>query len=353
MKGRVMVALSGGVDSAVAAFLLKDQGYETAGLTMSIMAEHGGISRCGAREVEDARLVCRALGIEHHVVELARELDRFVIEPFISEYRIGRTPNPCVECNRHIKFGLLLELSHSMGFDFLATGHYAAVDRTDNTFRMQMPRDTRKDQTYFLSGIRKEALSRIVFPLAGLLKDEVREIARSQSLPVTSKPESQDVCFIPRAGTRSFLEERIDETPGDIVDRGGAVIGRHRGVAFYTVGQRAGLNLSRGRPVYVLAKDIGKNRIIAGEREYLLARGLTADRVNLLADELPPRARAKIRYAHTPAACSLTFSDGQMTVLFDEPQEAVTPGQTVALYDEGILLASGVIREAIHEHELI
>jgi len=345
-----MVGLSGGVDSAVAVCLLKDQGYEVAGITMCLgVAEHepGKARCCGSREIEDARRVCRALDISHHVLDFAPELNRFVIEPFINEYRTGRTPNPCVECNRHIKFGALLEISLSMGFNLLATGHYAGIRNDNGSCSLITPKDTRKDQTYFLSGILRESLARVIFPLSGLTKDEVRDIARKRRLPVSSKAESQDICFIPESGTESFLKENIEALPGDIVDKQGEIIGRHRGIAFYTIGQRARLGLSRGMPLYVVGKDLPRNRIVAGERDQLLSAGLVADSVNILADSLPERAYAKIRYAHTPAACSISLKDGVMRVLFDEPQEAITPGQTVALYENGTVLASGIIREAV------
>lgn len=354
MKARVMVGLSGGVDSAVAACLLKDQGYEVAGITMCLgvaTPETGKVRCCGPREIEDAKRVCLALDISHYVLDFATELNRFVIEPFINEYRTGRTPNPCVECNRHIKFGALLGISLSMGFDVLATGHYAGIKKEGGAFRLVTPKDTRKDQTYFLSGIPRGSLDRVVFPLSDLTKGEVREIAQKQGLPVSSKAESQDICFIPEGGTERFLKEKIDALPGDIVDPQGNVIGRHRGIAFYTIGQRAKLGLSLGKPLYVIAKDISRNRIVAGEREMLLSRGLIADSVNILVDSLPEKAYAKIRYAHTPAPCSISLKGGEMAVLFDEPQEAVTPGQTVALYDNGTVLASGIIKEVLHTHE--
>lgn len=354
MKKRVAIGLSGGVDSAVAATLLKDQGYEVAGVTMCLGAaapETGKVRCCGPREIEDAKRVCHALDISHHVLDFAAELNRFVIEPFINEYRTGRTPNPCVECNRHIKFGALLSISLSMGFDLLATGHYAGIQKENGSCRLVTPKDTRKDQTYFLSGISRESLDRVLFPLSDLTKDEVREIAQKRGLPVSAKAESQDICFIPEGGTEKFLKERIHALPGDIVDPKGTIIGSHRGMAFYTIGQRAKLGLNQGKPLYVIAKDASRNRIVAGERELLLAKGLTADSVNILVDDLPAKVYAKIRYAHTPAPCSISTNNGGMRVLFDEPQEAITPGQTVTLYNNGTVLASGTIKEVIQAHE--
>jgi len=349
-KKRVMVGLSGGVDSAVAAYLLKDQGFDVTGVTMCLGVEPketGKVRCCGPREIEDARLVCLALGIKHYVLDFAPELKDRVIEPFIREYGMGRTPNPCVECNRHIKFGSLLGKALSMGFDFLATGHYAGIDRTNGDCRLVTPKDARKDQTYFLSGISRDSLGHVLFPLADLTKDQVREIAAREGLPVSSKKESQDICFIPEGDTGNFLKQNVSAPPGDVIDGKGNLMGRHRGIAYYTIGQRARMSMNWGKPYYVIAKDIPGNRIVIGERDQLLSRGLTADSVNLLADDIPGRAHAKIRYAHAPAACTVTFREGEMTVLFDEPQEAVTPGQTVALYDAGAVLGSGIIKEAI------
>jgi tRNA-uridine 2-sulfurtransferase len=347
-KGRVMAAMSGGVDSAVAAYLLREQGYEVVGVTMCLgvdTGETGKVRCCGPREIEDARRVCDALGLSHHVLNFGPELKEWVIEPFVREYREGRTPNPCVECNRHIKFGDLLEKALAMEFDFLATGHYARIASVGGRERLAPARDARKDQTYFLSGIRREALSHVLFPLADLTKDEVRAIAANANLPVSSKPESQDICFIPEGGTEKFLREHLEPVPGDIVDLGGNVVGRHRGIALYTIGQRARLGLNWGKPVYVVSKDLASNRIVVAHRERLMSPGLVAGQVNLFVDSLPPRAVAKIRYAHAPAPCSAGIADGLLTVRFDEPQEAVTPGQTVAVYDEDGLLASGIIQE--------
>jgi tRNA-uridine 2-sulfurtransferase len=350
MGNRVMVALSGGVDSAVAAYLLKDQGYEVVGVTMCLgvtVQDTGKIRCCGPREIEDARSVCQALGIGHYVLDFAPELQRFVIEPFVCEYSLGRTPNPCVECNRRIKFGVLLEKALSMGFDFLATGHYAVRERVNGTCLLKLPQDRKKDQTYFLAGIPREALEHIIFPLAGLTKDQVRAIAERENLPVSSKPDSQDICFIPTGGVGEFLKQRIDESPGDIVDRNGNVFGRHRGIPFYTIGQRSGLGISRGKPQYVLSLDAALNRVVVGDRESLSTRGLVADSVNLFVDDLPEKVYGKIRYAHTPASCTVALVNEELFVLFDKAQEAITPGQTIVLYDNGTVLASGIIREAI------
>ena len=349
MKENVVIAISGGVDSSVAALLLREQGHEVTGITMSLdaAAERGGTAKaCGLREIEDAGRVCRILDIPHRVVDYSRELEDRIVRPFIEEYVRGRTPNPCVVCNRHIKFGMLLDRAKALGFDALATGHYAKIGQMEGKTILRRSREERKDQTYFLHAIRREALERIRFPLADLTKEEVRRIARDNGLPVSDKQESQDICFIPEGGYGAFLRARsIDVDPGEFVDREGNVLGRHRGFALYTKGQRARLGGWSGDPLYVLAVDAGNNRVVIGGKADLMAAGLVADRLNLLVDRLPERCVAKIRYAHKGAPCRVVLEGERLRVIFDEPQEAVTPGQYVVLYEEGIVLGGGVIGE--------
>ncbi|HHO74797.1 MAG TPA: tRNA 2-thiouridine(34) synthase MnmA, partial [Deltaproteobacteria bacterium] len=221
------------------------------------------------------------------------------------------------------------------------------IRKSAGEYQLVIPKDTKKDQTYFLSSIPKQSLRKVLFPLADLTKDQVRQIALRENLPVSSKPESQDICFIPKGNTEEYLREHLSPPPGDIVDQKGNIIGAHRGIAFYTIGQRARLSMNWGRPLYVIAKDIAGNRITIGERENLLARGLMANSMNLFTESLPEKAYAKIRYAHAPALCRVTIENDCMMILFDEPQEAITPGQTVALYADGAVLASGIISEMI------
>jgi tRNA-specific 2-thiouridylase len=349
MLKRVAVALSGGVDSAVAALLLRDEGLEVVGVTMclGVVPPEGGRAKCcGPREVEDARQVCEALGIRHCVVDFAPALEEKVIGPFVAEYGRGRTPNPCVTCNREIKFGSFLEKMQAWGFDGIATGHYAAVITEDGRHRLTRPKDLRKDQTYFLHAIPREALSKVLFPLAGLTKDEVRAIAQKAGLPVSGKPESQDICFIPAEGHEAFLRSRgVRIAPGEIVDREGRVLGRHRGIACYTIGQRGGLGISAPRPLYVLAIDAVRNRLVVGEKGELRSTGLSADQVGCLVDAFPGEAWAKIRYAHRAARCKVSQEGGRLAVRFFEPQEAVAPGQSVVLYDGQTVLGGGIIQE--------
>ncbi len=346
---KIAVAMSGGVDSAVAAFLLKEEGYEVVGVTMClgvVPAEGGKAKCCGPKEVEDARRVCQALGIGHYVIDFAADLEEKVIRPFVAEYCRGRTPNPCVTCNREIKFASLLEKALAWGFDGIATGHYAGIERIDGQCCLVRAKDPRKDQTYFLHAIPREALAKVLFPLASLVKDEVRAIAEKAGLPVFAKPESQDICFIPAEGHEAFLRSRGAKlAPGEIVDREGNVRGRHRGIACYTIGQRGGLGISAPRPLYVLAIDVPKNRLIVGEKGDLRSTELIADQVRCLVDAFPAEAWAKIRYAHRAARCKISQEGGRLTVRFCEPQEAVTPGQSVVLYDGRTVLGGGIIEE--------
>jgi tRNA-specific 2-thiouridylase len=250
---KVAVAMSGGVDSAVAALLLRDGGLEVVGVTMCLgvaPAEGGRAKCCGPREIEDAGRVCRTLGIGHHVIDFAADLEEKVIRPFVEEYSRGRTPNPCVACNRSIKFGSLLARALSWGFDGIATGHYAAIEAENGAYRLKIPKDRRKDQTYFLHAVPREALGKVLFPLAGYTKDEVRIIAGKAGLPVFDKPESQDICFMPAEGHGAFLQSRgASIEPGEIVDGQGRPVGRHRGIACYTIGQRGGLGISSPKPL--------------------------------------------------------------------------------------------------------
>jgi tRNA-specific 2-thiouridylase len=317
-------------------------------MCLGVAAEQGGHTKCcGPREIEDARRVCQMLEIPHYTMDFSRDLEEYIVRPFIEEYARGRTPNPCVACNRFIKFGTLLDKVMAMGFDSLATGHYARVRKEGDEIVLARSRESRKDQTYFLHAIARETLEFIRFPLADLSKEQVRKIARENELPVSDKQESQDICFIPEAGYGAFLRSRsIEVTPGEFVNREGKVLGIHGGFALYTIGQRARLGGWAGESLYVLGIVAGKNRVVVGGKTDLIVPGLVADRVNLLVDKLPARAVAKIRYAHAGAACRVTLSGDVLRVIFDEPQEAITPGQYVVLYDGDIVLGGGVIREA-------
>ncbi|HRT27521.1 MAG TPA: tRNA 2-thiouridine(34) synthase MnmA [Syntrophales bacterium] len=348
---KVLVAMSGGVDSTVAAFLLKEQGYDIAGVTMNLRLKGVGDESarcCGPDVLEDARRVCERLGVAHHVVDYARELEERVVSRFVREYRRGRTPNPCVDCNRHLKFGSLLGKAVAMGFDFLATGHYARIDRAGGGCLLRRPRDRRKDQTYFLYSIPRDALRRIIFPLAPFTKEEVRRIAARAGLPLAEKKESQDICFVTQKNYGAFISQRIDGIrPGPITDLAGKKVGEHRGIVFYTVGQRSGLRVSAGRPLYVVSIDPAGNRIVVGEKEDVLARGLIAGDINALVEEWPAVAYGKLRYRKKEEPCRVSVEGRKLRVMFEEKQEAITPGQSVVLYDGDVVLGGGVIEEVI------
>jgi tRNA-specific 2-thiouridylase len=348
---KVLVAMSGGVDSSVAALLLKEQGFDTAGVTMCLGVQDADGKNprcCGVDAVADAGKVCARLGIKHHVIDFTKEMKEDVIDRFVQEYRRGRTPNPCIDCNRYLKFGHLLDLARSMDFDFLATGHYAKIDTVQGRLSLLKPRDRNKDQTYFLYTIRSEDLSKVLFPLANRTKEEVRSLALEAGLPVASKAESQDICFVPNTGYRQYIKEVTGlYEPGPIVDLQGRERGRHNGIYAYTVGQRSGLGISAPAPLYVVFVDPENNRIIVGEKKDLLALGLRAVDVHLLAESWPQRAEAKIRYRKKASACRVRIEDGGLRIDFEEPQESITPGQAVVLYRDKEVLGGGVIEEVI------
>jgi tRNA-uridine 2-sulfurtransferase len=351
MRQKVLVAMSGGVDSSVTAFLLKSQGYDCVGVTMclGIKAEEEHVKCCGPTAVEDARRVCDRLTMPHYVFNYAREMEQKVIARFIGEYLKGRTPNPCVDCNRHLKFGSLLQIAEEMGFDFLATGHYAAIERIGDNVYLKKPKDRKKDQTYFLYPIPQEGLKSVLFPLAVLTKEEVRGIALKASLPVAGKKESQDICFVTQKNYQAFLSERVPEMkPGVIVDTRGNILGMHRGIVFYTIGQRSGLRISHATPLYVIAKDAAENRIIVGDKEQLKGTGLIAGNINRLVETWPDDVKAKIRYRKKEVSCKVAFEGESVRVIFSEEQEAIAPGQSVVFYADDCVLGGGEIEEVLH-----
>jgi len=352
LKKKVLVAMSGGVDSSLAALLLKEAGYAVTGVTMCLGIKQDGdrTSCCGGDAIEDARRVCGQLEIPHFVFDFAHLMEELVISKFTSEYLKGRTPNPCVDCNRYLKFGSLLTKARGLGFDYLATGHYARIEQAGDAWHLTRPEDKNKDQTYFLYPIKKDDLPRVLFPLGNLSKADVRMLAKKAGLHVAQKAESQDICFVTTGKYGQFFEERnLSAAAGNIVDQAGNILGRHRGIIYYTIGQRSGLGISAKTPLYVLRFDARTNSVIVGNKEDLFAQGLIAGDLNLLTDQFPEEVEAKIRYRKKPAHCTVSRDGGKLTVIFTEAQESITPGQAVVFYAGDEVLGGGVIESVIRE----
>ncbi len=340
--------MSGGVDSSVASLILKARGYDVAGVTMCLGVEEqsqGRVACCGRGAVEDAGRVCEKLRIPHFVLDFSAELKEYVIDRFISEYMRGRTPNPCIECNRHLKFRILLQQAKALGFDYLATGHYASIERDRDGPHLARPKDLEKDQTYFLYPIQLDTLDSILFPLAAYTKNEVRMLAARAALPVASKRESQDICFVTQKDYREFLRQRVvGFRPGWIVDVRGRRMGDHKGIPFYTVGQRAGLGIGHKWPLYVSSIDAERNLIVVGPKSSLRTRNLMAGELNLLTHRLPKRAFAQVRYRSNSSACTLSIEEAnRLKIYFERPTHAATPGQSVVCYSGDRVLGGGII----------
>ncbi|NPV90803.1 MAG: tRNA 2-thiouridine(34) synthase MnmA [Firmicutes bacterium] len=350
---KVMVAMSGGVDSSVAAYLLKQQGYEVVGVTLQIWPGSeapGGC--CGWSAIDDARQVAASLGIPHYVFNYRSIFEEQVVQYFCSEYLAGRTPNPCIACNRAIKFGAMLEQAGSLGMDYLATGHYVRVERreADHRYLLLKGLDRRKDQSYVLYNLTQPQLSRLVFPLGGLTKTEVRSIAAGLDLPVAGKPESQEICFIPDNDYGGFVASRHPDAirPGPIIDTDGAVIGQHRGIARYTIGQRRGMGVAAGSPRYVVSLDPETNTVVVGDESQVFSDSCTATDINLisiagLTGEM--EVEAKIRYAAPPTEVVISPGEGgTIEVRFKKPVRAITPGQAVVFYQGDVVVGGGTIK---------
>lgn len=345
----VGVAMSGGVDSSLAAALLVKKGYRVIGLTMRLFCYEGIDNEkncCSLKSIEAARQAAQRFGFPHYVVYCEPEFKSSVIDYFVEQYRQGRTPNPCVACNQKIKFGLLLNKAKSLGCDLMATGHYARIRTIKGQPMLARGKDAKKDQSYFLWTLNREQLGSVIFPLGGLDKQKVRELALSYGLESAKRPESQEICFIPEGKYSEFMKKAIGLKPGQIVNQQGQVLGQHQGIANYTIGQRGGLGIALGRPQYVISIDAAQNRITVGEDAELMTGRLLASDVNWIADrpKKAVKAMVKIRHQHAGAEAEIKALDGQRAeVVFKNQQRAVTPGQSVVFYKGDLVLGGGVI----------
>ena len=360
MNSKAIIAMSGGVDSSVAACLMKQRGFDCIGVTMKLFAnEDIGISRehscCSLDDVEDARSVARMLGIPYYVFNFSDRFHEDVIARFISAYENGRTPNPCIDCNRYLKFDKLYHRAKELDRDFVVTGHYARIEQDTETGRYLLKKavDPAKDQSYVLYSLTQEQLAHTLFPLGSMTKPDVRKIAEEQGFINARKHDSQDICFVQNGSYADFIEEHTGRSypAGNFVDRDGNILGRHRGIIRYTIGQRKGLGLALPEPMYVCAVNPSDNTVVLGKESELYTRELTAKDINLISlpfIEKPMRVKAKVRYRQPEMQATVTQTDADtIRVEFDEPQRAVTAGQAVVLYDGDTVVGGGTIQRSI------
>lgn len=358
MGKKVVIGMSGGVDSSVAAYLLKQQGYDVIGVTMqiwqeeadNIQEENGGC--CGLSAVHDARRVADQLEIPYYVMNFRKEFKENVIDYFVHEYLEARTPNPCIACNRYVKWEALLKRSLDIGADYIATGHYARVIQLPNgRYTLKQSVTQAKDQTYALFNLTQDQLSHTLMPVGDYSKDQIRKIAEEIHLMVANKPDSQEICFVPDDDYANFIKEETGtEIPeGNFVDLDGNILGRHKGIIHYTIGQRKGLGLALGRPVFVVDIKKETNEVVIGDNKDVFAKGLLADKVNFMSIaslEEEMRVRAKVRYNHRGADCTIRMvGEDQIECVFDEPQRAITPGQAVVFYEEDYVVGGAIIQK--------
>lgn len=357
MKKTVVVGMSGGVDSSVAAYLLKEQGYDVIGVTMQIWQDESESAKenkggcCGLSAVDDARRVAAQLDIPYYVMNFKKEFQKNVIDYFVAEYKRGRTPNPCIACNRYVKWESLLTRSLQIGADYIATGHYARISEyKDGRLSIRKSVTARKDQTYALYNLTQEQLRRTLLPVGEYEKDQIRQIAKDAGLLVASKPDSQEICFVPDNDYAGFIERETGdvEQPGNFVTADGIVVGKHKGISHYTIGQRKGLNIALGHPVYVKEIRIDTNEVVlAYEEKDIFSTTLKADTINYMGASnfiKGMEMTAKIRYSHAGEKCVVTDCDGDtIEIEFAKPVRAVTPGQAVVFYDGDYVLGGGTI----------
>ena len=343
MKEKVLVGMSGGVDSSAAALVLKNKGYDVCGITLTLTENDN------SRDINDAKAVCEKLGINHIVLDLRKEFRENVISYFINEYKSGRTPNPCIACNKHIKFGAMLDYANKNGFDKIATGHYARVEEENGRFLLKRGADLSKDQSYVLFSLTQNQLSRLLLPLGDISKPQVREMTEKAGLISADRPDSQDICFVPDGDYAAFIEKTDGFTSekGDYVDINGNVLGQHEGVIHYTIGQRKGLGIALGKPQFVIDKNPETDRVVLGDEEHLFKRQVYVEDANFLVFDslntaMPVTAKLRYRHKEQPAVI-YPHKDGIM-IEFATPQRAPSPGQAAVFYYSDVVIGGGIIK---------